>query len=182
MSSDFGDESGEKLFDWLLRICQDGSEQAMIAGAERLASAFRIARGEIAGEQGDTMREASVEWAKLSMKQFADLPEYESIKEIIDGKLGRQSIEHSFFSDEGAEYLLFRIEDAPDVSRAFEDLEGQTEEACEKALEARGKTREQVRDAQPLDERAAAAREEAKAISASRCRESEIGRTPMRSK
>mgnify|MGYP000028377356 CR=1 FL=1 len=29
MASDFGDESGEKLFDWMLRMGQDASQDAI---------------------------------------------------------------------------------------------------------------------------------------------------------
>ena len=50
MATDFGDESGEKLFDWVLRIGQDASEQAMLASAEKLKNALRNARGEIRGK------------------------------------------------------------------------------------------------------------------------------------
>ena len=41
MATDFGDESGEKLFDWVLRIGQDASEQAMLASAEKLKDVIR---------------------------------------------------------------------------------------------------------------------------------------------
>lgn len=46
MTNDFGDDSGEKLVDWMIRIGQDAGEAAMMASGERLASAFRRARGE----------------------------------------------------------------------------------------------------------------------------------------
>ena len=45
MTDDFGDDSGEKLVDWMIRIGQDAGEAAMMASGERLASAFRRARG-----------------------------------------------------------------------------------------------------------------------------------------
>lgn len=41
MPSDFGDESGEKLFDWMLRIGQDASEAALLTSAERLRARSR---------------------------------------------------------------------------------------------------------------------------------------------
>ena len=86
----------------------------------------------------------------LSTEQFASLPEYRSIKEIIDGKLSGEGIEHAFFEGKGKEHLLFKVEDAPSVSRTFGDLEKQADIALDRALEERGKTREQIRDAQPL--------------------------------
>ena len=47
MPSDFGDESGEKLFDWMLRIGQDAREAALLTSAELLKGAFKNARGEV---------------------------------------------------------------------------------------------------------------------------------------
>lgn len=182
MATDFGDESGEKLFDWILKIGQDASEQAMLASAEKLKSAFRNARGEIEGGGASPETEQPAEWAKLNMEQFASLPEYRSVKEVIDRKLSGEGIEHAFYEDRGREYLLFKVADAPEVSRAFGDLEKQADAALDKALAARGKTREQVRDAQPLEERAAAARDSAKAMEAARGKTREIERAAVRSK
>lgn len=182
MATDFGDESGEKLFDWVLRIGQDASEQAMLASAERLKDALRNARGEIGGKGPEDAAGQPSEWAKLSMGQFASLPEYRSIKEIIDGKLAGEGIEHAFFEDKGKEHLLFKVEDAPSVSRAFGDLEKQADIALDRALEACGKTREQIRDAQPLEERAASARESAKAMEAARGKAHEVEIAAVRSK
>lgn len=47
MASDFGDESGEKLFDWFLRMGQDMSEEALRASAERLKGAIQNLRGNL---------------------------------------------------------------------------------------------------------------------------------------
>lgn len=183
MAGDFGDESGEKLLDWMMKVGQDASEAALLASAERLKSAFKNARGEIAdaGEVGSADKVA--EWAKLKLAEFEALPEYETIKEAIDQRLHGQKIEHDFFTDgEGHDFLLFRVEDAPDVSRAFEDLEKQTDRALDKALEARGKTREQVRDSEPLEERAASARKSSKALDEARAPEHDIELAEVRSK
>ncbi len=169
MPSDFGDESGEKLFDWMLKVGQDASEAALLSSAERLKAAFRNARGEIASDDAGTESEQVAEWAKLRMAEFEALPEYASIKEIIDTKLSELKIEHDFFTDKkGKEFLLFRIEDAPDVSRTFEELEKATDIAFDKALEARGLTREQIREAEPLEERVASARKASKALDSAR--------------
>ena len=74
------------------------------------------------------------------------------------------------------------MEDAPSVSRTFGDLEKQADIALDRALEERGKTREQIRDAQPLEERAASARESAKAIEAARGKAHEVEIAAVRSK
>lgn len=183
MPSDFGDESGEKLFDWMLKVGQDASEAALLSSAERLKSAFKNARGEV--RQAATLEGAQepAQWAKLRLAEFEALPEYETIKEAIDSKLSSQKIEHDFFTDpSGHDFLLFRVEDAPDVSRAFEDLEEQTDRAADKVLKERGKTREEVRDAEPLEERAASARQAAKALDEAREPERDIELSEVRSK
>lgn len=183
MPGDFGDESGEKLFDWMLKVGQDASEAALLSSAERLKTAFRNARGEIASGGDGAEPEKVAEWAKLRMAEFEALPEYASIKEIIDTKLAEQKIEHDFFTDkEGNEFLLFRVKDAPDVSRTFEELERETDIAFDKALEARGLTREQVRETEPLEERAASARKASKALEGARAPEHTIELSEVRAK
>lgn len=74
--------------------------------------------------------EQTPQWAKLRLAQFQNLPEYATIKEAIDSKFSSQKIEHDFFTDgSGRDFLLFHVEDAPDVSDAFKDLEEQTDRA-----------------------------------------------------
>lgn len=183
MPSDFGDESGEKLFDWMLKVGQDASEAALLSSAEKLKSAFKNARGEVGQAASLEGQEQSVQWAKLRLAEFEALPEYETVKEAIDSKLSSQKIEHDFFTDQkGHDFLLFRVEDAPDVSRAFQDLEEQTDRAADRALKERGKTREDARDAEPLDERAASARKNSKALDEAREPERDIELSEVRSK
>lgn len=89
--------------------------------------------------EGIEESEEQAQWAKLRMAEFEALPEYETIKEAIDSKLAEQKIEHDFFTDqEGRDFLLFRVADAPDVSHAFEDLEEQTDRAVDKGASRSG--------------------------------------------
>lgn len=134
MPSDFGDESGEKLFDWMLKVGQDASEEAMLATANRLKEAFKTARGELGANSDGKVVGETAEWAKLKLTEFETLPEYDTIKEAIDKKLSTYAIEHDFFTDKhGSDFLLFRLERAPEVSKAFEELELQTQMAYERA-------------------------------------------------
>ena len=41
MATDFGDESGEKLFDWMLRVGQEAGQEALAKSAKGLAEAIR---------------------------------------------------------------------------------------------------------------------------------------------
>ncbi len=183
MPGDFGDESGEKLFDWMLRVGEDASETAMLAAAQRLKSAFKNLRGDIAQSGKTKDCQEVTEWAKLKLEELQALPEYSTLKEAIAAKLSSVKVEHDFFTDErGKDFLLFRVKDAPDVSRAFSELECDTDRAFDMALASRGKTREQVRDAEPLDERAASAKKASKALDAAREHVREIELSEVRTK
>lgn len=187
MPSDYGDEAGEKLFDYLLRLGQDAGEYAMAETANRLSEAFRKARNgipaSVEGHAQGAVNAESPKWAKLSMKEFEALPQYDSIKDIIAAGLDKGGIEHDFYSDKkGVEYLLFKVEDAPEVSDVFENLEQNTQKAFEEAMKARGVTREQIRDMEPLSKKVEAARSAAKALDGNETREVIRNRIETRSK
>ena len=138
MTNDFGDDSGEKLVDWMIRIGQDAGEAAMMASGERLAIAFKRARGDGAIEGGTEADRDVAEWAKLDMAEFQGIEDYDGIKAIIEDKLGAHGVESTWFPDPqtGKEYLLFRIADAREVWQSFDELAKETDSAKEKAAEA----------------------------------------------
>jgi hypothetical protein len=171
MPSDFGDESGERLVDWLELIGQQAGDNVMCASAEKLKSAFHRARAEptVMGTMNET-EDLSATWAKLNMRDFESLPEYDTLKELIGERLDADAIEHDFYRDkDGRDWLLFKVQDAAEVSEAFRDLEERTDRA---------------RDEMPLEQRAQSAREASKAINAEREREKslDIDRFEVRSK
>ena len=162
MASDFGDESGEKLFDWFLRMGQDMSEDALRASAEKLKDAIKNLRGnldESTHEQNDEVRE----FARLNMSEFEELPDYESLKEIIDERLTEAAIEHDFAVVDGHDHLVFRVADAPEVDEVFASLEQDVDAELERACEAREIELNKERDQEPLEDTAKAAREASKA-------------------
>ena len=137
MPSDFGDESGEKLFDWMLRLGQEAGQAAMAHSAARVSMAFRNAVGEIGHGQsaaaGIERASEATEWAKRTLHEFKGLPEFETIKEIIDANLDREALSHEFFSEGEKSYLIFRVGDAPEVARCFDELAQETTQAAKKA-------------------------------------------------
>lgn len=137
MPSDFGDESGEKLFDWMLHLGQEAGQAAMAHSAARVSMAFRNAVGEIGHGQsaaaGIERASEATEWAKLNLHEFKGLPEFETIKEIIDANLDREALSHEFFSEGEKSYLIFRVGDAPEVARCFDELAQETTQAAKKA-------------------------------------------------
>lgn len=163
MASDFGDESGEKLFDWLLRVGQDASEDAIRSSAERLKNAIMNLRGDL---EGDARQQDAKprEFARLNLSEFEELPDYESLKEIIDAALDEAAIEHDFASVDGHDHLVFRVAAAPEVDEVFEGLEERVDAEAERACDAHGKELARQRDAEPLEEKAKAAQEASKAI------------------
>ena len=169
MPSDFGDESGEKLFDWMLRIGQDAGQQAMLDTADKLAAAFKNARKGL-GQDASPGEEVN-EWAKLNMKDFADLPEYDSRKELISSELDKQAVVHEFANEAGREFLVFKVKDVHEVDGVFKRLEEQTVQARDKAKDAE---LSHDRDSEPLEQRAAAAREASRALESVRGSDREI--------
>lgn len=140
MASDYGDEAGEKMLDNFSRFGERMGERAMYSRADRMQRAFQNATRAARGAAGKATpdREVSPEWAKLDMAEFREIEDYDGIKGIIEGKLEAHGVESTWFSDpsSGKEYLLFRIADAQEVWRSFDELSRETDAAKEKAAEA----------------------------------------------
>lgn len=182
MTNDFGDDSGEKLVDWMIRIGQDAGEAAMMASGERLAIAFKRARGDGAIEGGTEADRDVAEWAKLDLSEFASLPEYETIRQVIDEKLSREGIRHEFAPMPEGEHLVFMVEDAPAVNDAFKDLEKTTRASVQRAGKELSQMRERVKG-EPIAEKAAHAREASSRLEAAKGKSREMSRgVEMRSK
>lgn len=157
MASDFGDESGEKLFDWMLRMGQDAGQDAIKASAERLRNAIRNIRGQM-GEDGQAQEGGAREFARLNLSEFEELPDYASLKEIIDERLSDAAIEHDFVKVDGHDHLVFRVAAAPEVDEVFANLEKDVDKAAEQAIEQHEHDLTEQRDAEPLEQKAEAAK------------------------
>lgn len=182
MTNDFGDDSGEKLVDWMIRIGQDAGEAAMMASGERLATAFKRARGDEAIEGGVEADLGVAEWAKLDLFEFTSLPEHETIRQVIDEKLSREGIRHEFAPMPEGEHLVFMVEDAPAVNDAFKDLEKTTRTSVQRAEKELSQMRERVKG-EPIAEKAAHAREASSRLEAAKGKSREMSRgVEMRSK
>ena len=170
MATDFGDESGEKLFDWMLRVGQEAGQEALAKSAKGLAEAIRSTCAGIEKSEGSGGAAAkTTEWAKLSMREFEDLPEYETLADMISSQLKKEGVEHAFANEGGKRFLVFKAKETPSVARAFRRIEESIPEACERAKGVLAK-------GEPLKERAARARAAAEQIAqkADKPREIEI--------
>ena len=55
MASDYGDEAGGKLLDWMLRIGQEAGAEAMARSARELSERLACIRGTIAGGRAEAI-------------------------------------------------------------------------------------------------------------------------------
>lgn len=135
MASDYGDEAGGKLLDWMLRIGQEAGAEAMARSARELSERLAGIRGTIAGGRAEQVAaEGAPTYAKLSLEELSGLPEYATIKEVVSDKLRAASVEHHIIPGEGRDWLLFKVEDAPEVDEAFRQLEQETGKVAERRL------------------------------------------------
>lgn len=161
MASDYGDEAGGKLLDWMLRIGQEAGAEAMARSARELSERLAGIRGTIAGGRA----EGVPTYAKLSLEELSGLPEYATIKEVVSDKLRAASVEHHIIPGEGRDWLLFKVEDAPEVDEAFRQLEQETGKAADRARERLSEIAERRQAPERLAERAERAREASRAHS-----------------
>lgn len=164
MASDFGDESGEKLFDFMVRFGERMGEDAMHRHVNKLQTAFENAKSGTQVEPRDA--DAAIEWAKLDMYEFQEIEGYDEIKGIIETKLKSNGVEPAWFQDKaaGKEYLLFRIAEAQQVWDSLDELSRETDAAESRASEQLKKDLDEKRDSRPLEEKAKEAREAADAL------------------
>lgn len=184
MASDYGDEAGSKMIDDFMRFGERMGERAMYARATQMRQAFENATREAQDIAGGAAEEQLPEWAKLDMHEFQRIEDYGSIKGIIEDRLAERGVTSAWFADpeSGKEYLLFRIADAQEVWRSFDEFSRETDDAAakaaEKVREQRDKAPGRNRDERTLDERAEEAREASEALEAERSTTKALTREP----
>ena len=180
MPSDYGDDAGEMLVDWMRKIAEDAGEQVMLSSAERLSSALHNLRG---GPKDAPIDDRGLKhWAKLNMHEFKELPEFDSIKHIISIDLNKNNVQHAFEESSNGTYLIFRINDAPKVNSVVESIELSVEKACNKVLNERGLKHISSRDLVPLEVKAKEARESSKAIEGEKRKTLQLEKTEVKSR
>ena len=185
MASDYGDEAGGKMMDDFMRFGERMGERAMYARAVQMRQAFESATRDARGVAGENPgKDDPPEWAKLDMQEFQRIEDYDSIKGVIEDRLGSHGVSSAWFADPetGREYLLFRIADAQEVWQSFDELARETDgiaaKAAERIREQRDKAPGRNRDGRTLDERAEQAREAAAALEAERPTSKALTREP----
>lgn len=150
MADDFGDDAGDKLLDWSIRIMVERGRHHAYASSSKLAGALRNAQGRVMEGSGAPMPEAVERegWAKLDLHEFTGIDGWNDLKEIMGKDLTARGIVHEWFEDASDErrYLLFRTAEAKDLSDAFGNLADRVEKAHEQAVRAMERAREIGRD------------------------------------
>lgn len=148
MAEDFGDYSGEKLFDWMLRIGQDAGGAAALSAAERFKEALANAKRAAGPEGGHAdAADARERWAKLDMHEFTSIEDWPTLQQLIGEKLAGCGISSEWYRDEKERtYLLFRADDAPTVARAFDELIEETDAAKDRVAKELVEGYEMARD------------------------------------
>lgn len=126
----------------------------------------------ITGREHDGLVEKCQEngWLKVGGFDWQDDPfleeyPYEFSRTDSVDKLRAASVEHHIIPGEGRDWLLFKVEDAPEVDEAFRQLEQETGKAAERARERLSEIAERRQAPERLAERAERAREASRAHS-----------------
>ena len=101
MADDFGDDAGDKLLDWSIRIMVERGRHHAYASSSKLAGALRNAQGRVMESSGAPMPEAVERegWAKLDLHEFTGIDGWNDLKEIMDKDLVARGIVHEWFED-----------------------------------------------------------------------------------
>lgn len=194
MADDFGDDAGQQIFDWALRLGMEGyrrgggaaGQRAVEDAMERLEAALENARDAIGAKpepSGGAPQAARTDarFARLDMSEFAALEDGQRIISAVDAKLAANDIWHGMTEDGGTPWLVFKTADAPAVACAFDQLVSDTKEAASRAAERirqeqgrDDRSRAADRDREPLKDRA----ERARRASDVQSHDAERGRAP----
>ena len=150
----------------MLRIGQEAGAEAMARSARELSERLAGIRGTIAGGRAEAIAAAgATPNAKHRHEEHKENHEYATIKEVVSDKLRAASVEHHIIPGEGRDWLLFKVEDAPEADEAFRQLEQETGKAADRARERLSEIADWRQAPERLAERAERAREASRAHS-----------------
>ena len=185
MADDYGDDSGQRLYDMIVRAgtvaaersglsARDGAMGETAARIEEALSALRRQLGDQA-TPGPAREEprggAAPEYARLDVRELKAIDGFEELKGIIHADLEAHGVGNGFVEGrDGRTELVFRLDDAPRVAECLDRLIEETRRAAERAerdARARDDGRSAARkdrDAEPLEDRARRSREASEAM------------------
>lgn len=144
MADDFGDDAGDKLLEWSIRIMIERGRLHARESSAGLAHALRDAQERVAPDCGAPQGEERNGWAKLDVRDLASVEGWDDVRGAIDAELDARGIAHEWFEDgrTGGRRLLFRTGDARGLADSLGSLAEKVEAAHERAVRAVGRARE----------------------------------------
>ena len=144
MADDFGDDAGDKLLEWSIRIMIERGRLHARESSAGLARALRDAQERVAPGGGAPQGEERNGWAKLDVRDLASVEGWEDVRAAIDAELDARGIAHEWFEDgrTGERRLLFRTDDARGLADSLGSLADKVEAAHEQVARAVGRARE----------------------------------------
>lgn len=179
MADDYGDDSGQRLYDMIVRAgtvaaersglsARDGAMGETAARIEEALSALRRQLGDQA-TPGPAREEprggAAPEYARLDVRELKAIDGFEELKGIIHADLEAHGVGNGFVEGrDGRTELVFRLDDAPRVAECLDRLIEETRRAAERAERDARARDDGDRDAEPLEDRARRSREASEAM------------------
>lgn len=148
MADDYGDDSGQRLYDMIVRAgtvaaersglsARDGAMGETAAKIEEALSALRRQLGDHAapGQAREEPRGgAAPEYARLDVRELKAIDGFEELKGIIHSDLEAHGVGNGFVEGrDGRTELVFRLDDAPRVAECLDRLIEETRRAAERA-------------------------------------------------
>ena len=148
MADDYGDDSGQRLYDMIVRAgtvaaersglsARDGAMGETAARIEEALSALRRQLGDQAapGPAREEPRDgATPEYARLDVRELKAIDGFEELKGIIHSDLEAHGVGNGFVEGrDGRTELVFRLDDAPRVAECLDRLIEETRRAAERA-------------------------------------------------
>ncbi len=148
MADDYGDDSGQRLYDMIVRAgtvaaersglsARDGAMGETAARIEEALSALRRQLGDQAspGAAREEQRVgAAPEYARLDVRELKAIDGFEELKGIIHSDLEAHGVGNGFVEGQGGRTeLVFRLDDAPKVAECLDHLIEETRRAAERA-------------------------------------------------
>ena len=140
MADDFGDDAGDKLLEWSMRIMIERGRLHARESSAGLARALRDAQERVSPGGGAPQGEERNGWAKLDVRDLASVEGWDDVRAAIDAELDARGIAHEWFEDgrTGERRLLFRTGDARGLADSLGSLAEKVEAAHEQAARASG--------------------------------------------
>ncbi|MCD8315840.1 MAG: hypothetical protein LUB61_00300 [Eggerthellaceae bacterium] len=124
MSTDFGEDSGTLLFDWMVKLGENSGRTAMRYAMNALINAFKKTNEEIEVPSRN-------ETAKVSMSDFEKIKSYPEIRSYMNSEFERHGIDARIEHEDEGDVLIFKTKDAKKLSVLIKNLGDEAADSLE---------------------------------------------------